>query len=83
VGVEIRLTDKDLPASPALIGFLYRRIHGGPPDVSWHDQPSETPVPAEAEQRVEQARDVAESVITHPVGQQVIFRAYALFAAIF
>ncbi len=82
MGVEIKLSDRDLPVSPALVDFLYRRIHGRAMDALWHDQVSEVLVPAESEKRVEHARDVAESVIAHPVGQQVIFRAYELFAAL-
>ncbi|MBY0269149.1 MAG: hypothetical protein K2X06_04680 [Burkholderiales bacterium] len=82
MGVEIKLTDRDLPVSPALVDFLHRRIHGRAAEALWHDQVSEVLVPAEAEKRVEHARDVAESVIAHPVGQQVIFRAYELFAAL-
>lgn len=82
MGVEIKLTDRDLPVSPALVDFLYRRIHGRAADAMWHDQVSEVLVPAEAEKRVEQARDVAESVIAHPIGQRVIFRTYELFTAL-
>ncbi len=82
MGVEIKLTDRDLPVSPALVDFLHRRIHGHAMDALWHDQVSEVLVPAETEKRLEHARDVAESVIAHPVGQRVIFRAYELFTAL-
>lgn len=82
MGIEIKLTDRDLPVSPAFIDFLHRRIRGADADASWHDQVSEVLVPANFEQRVEQARGVAESVIAHPLGQQVIFRAYELFTAL-
>ena len=82
MGVEIKLSDRDLPVSPALVDYLYRRIHGRDMDALWHDQVSEVLVPAETEKRVEHARDVAESVIAHPVGQRVIFRAYELFTTL-
>lgn len=82
MGVEIKLSDRDLPVSPALVDYLYRRIHGRDMDAQWHDQISEVLVPAENEKRVEHARDVAESVLVHPVGQSVIFRAYELFTAL-
>lgn len=84
MGVEIKLTDRDLPVSPALVDFIYHRIHGRSADSDslWHDQVSEILVPAETEKRIEHARDVAESVITHPLGQRVIFRAYELFTAL-
>ncbi len=82
MGIEIKLTDRDLPVSPALVDFLHRRIHGRAADALWHDQVSEVLVPSEAEKRVEHARDVAESVIAHPIGQRVIFRAYELFTAL-
>lgn len=82
MGVEIKLTDRDLPVSPALVDFLHRRIHGRAADALWHDQLSEVLVPADAEKRVAHAREVAEAVIAHPTGQQVIFRAYELFTAL-
>jgi hypothetical protein len=82
MGIEIKLTDRDLPVSPAFIDFLHRRIRGGEADASWHDQVSEVLVPANFEQQVKQARGVAESVIAHPLGQRVIFRAYELFTAL-
>lgn len=82
MGVEIKLTDRDLPVSPALIDFLYRRIHGQSPDALWHDQLSETLIPAEHGRHVKHARGVADSVLAHPLGQQVIYRAYELFTAL-
>lgn len=82
MGIEIKLTDRDLPVSPVFIDFLNRRIRGAEADASWHDQLSEVLVPANIEQRVEQARGVAESVIAHPLGQRVIYRAYELFTAL-
>lgn len=57
--VEIKFTDKDLPASPGFIEFLYYRIRGLRIDTSWHDQVSETLVPAEFEKRVQYAESVA------------------------
>lgn len=82
MGVEIKLSDRDLPVSPVLVDFIHRRIHGRAADALWHDQVSEVLVPAETEKRIEHARDVAESVIAHPIGQRVIFRAYELFTAL-
>jgi hypothetical protein len=82
VGVEIKLTDKELPISPAMIEFLDRHIAGQPHDAAWADQLSETLVPTEAEQRFQHAQSVADKVLQHPLGQQAIYRAYELLAAI-
>ena len=49
MGVEIKLTDKEFPVSPALIEFLHHHITGRPQDVSWYDQLSETLVPVKVE----------------------------------
>jgi hypothetical protein len=82
MGVEIKLTDKELPISPAMIEFLDRHIEGRPHDATWHDQLSEVLVPTEAEQRFQHAQGVADKVLQHPLGQQAIYRAYDLLAAI-
>ena len=82
MGVEIKFTDKDLPVSPGFIEFLYHRIHQRGTDTSWHDQVSETLVPAEFEKRVRYAESVADEVLQHPLGQQAIVRAYELLTAL-
>lgn len=82
MGVEIKLTDKELPISPAMIEFLDHHIAGKPHDSTWSDQLSETLVPTEAEQRFQYAQSVADKVLQHPLGQQAIYRAYDLLAAI-
>jgi hypothetical protein len=82
MGVEIKLTDKELPISPAMIEFLDHHIAGKAQDASWSDQLSETLVPTEAEQRYQYAQSVADKVLQHPLGQQAIYRAYDLLAAI-
>jgi len=82
MGIEIKLTDRDLPVSPVFIDFLHRRIHGAGPEASWHDQISEELVPGNLDKRIEHARGVAESVIAHPVGQRVIYRSYEFFTAL-
>lgn len=82
MGVEIKLTDVELPISPAMIEFLDRRISGKPHEASWADQLSETLVPTEAERRFQFAQSVADKVLQHPLGQQAIYRAYDLLTAI-
>src|SRR5258706_9055967 len=82
MGVEIKLTDRDPPVSPGFVEFLYHRIHGAAVDTSWHDQLSETLVPAEFEKRVRYAESVADEVLQHPLGQEAILRAYELFTAL-
>src|SRR6185436_10451399 len=82
MGVDIKLSDKDLPVSPGFIEFLHQRIQGRAVDASWHDQRTETLVPAEFEKRVQYAEAVADEVLQHPLGQQAILRAYELFTAL-
>ena len=82
MGVEIKLTDKELPISPAMIEFLDHHIDGRPHDTTWHDQLSETLVPTEPDRQVQYAQSVADKVLQHPLGQQAIYRAYDLLAAI-
>jgi hypothetical protein len=82
MGVEIKLTDKELPISPAMIEFLDETIAGKTPETGWADQLSEALVPTEAERRLQYAQGVADKVMQHPLGQQAIYRAYDLLAAI-
>lgn len=82
MGVEIKLTDKELPISPAMIEFLDHHISGKAHEVTWPDQLSEVLVPTEAEQRFQYAQSVADKVLQDPFGQRAIYRAYELLAAI-
>lgn len=82
MGVEIKLTDRDLPVSPVFIEFLHHRIEGTRAEHPWHDQLSETLTPADFERRVQLAESVAERVLQDPLGQRTILRAYELFTAL-
>jgi hypothetical protein len=82
MGVEIKLTDKEFPVSPALIEFLHHHITGKQQEVSWHDQLSEVLVSADAEKKREVAQSVAESVMLNALGQKAIYRSYELLTAI-
>jgi hypothetical protein len=81
MGVEIKFSDRDLPVSPGFIEFLHHHIDGRRIDTGWHDQLSESLVPADFERRVKHAESVADAVLQHPAGQQAIYRAYELFTA--
>jgi hypothetical protein len=81
LGVEIKLTDKEFPVSPAFIEFLHHQITEQPLDASWHDQLSEVLVVTDGEKKLEVARSVAEQVMLHPLGRQAIYRSYELFTA--
>jgi len=82
VGVEIKLTDRDLPVSPAFVEFLHRHIERTALDVTWHDQLSEQLVPARFDESVKAAEAVAQRVLEHPVGQQAIYRSYELLTVL-
>jgi hypothetical protein len=81
LGVEIKLTDRDLPVSPAFVDFLYRQIEIKDFDATWYDQLSEELVPARFDERVKAAEGVANQVLQHPVGQKAIYRSYELLTA--
>ncbi len=82
MGVEIKLTDVELPISPAMIEFLDQHLNDKPHESGWFDQLNETLVPTEAERRYQYAQSIAEKVLQHPRGAQAIHRAYDLLAAI-
>jgi len=82
VGVEIKVTDREFPVSPAFIEFLYQRMHGEHPDSRWHDQLTEGLTQIDHREKIEIAQGVAEEVMQNPLGQQAILRSYELFTAI-
>lgn len=82
MGVEIKLTDREFPVSPAFIDFLHRYIEDQPYDTTWHDQLSEELVPAQAEEKKKAAEAVVDKVMQHPVGQQAVVRSYELLTAL-
>ena len=82
MGVDIKLTDRELPLSPVVLEFLSAYVHGKVSESVWHDQLSEKLVPAEPRRRIEYAESVAEDIMNHPLGRRTIYRVYELLAAI-
>lgn len=82
MGVEIKLSDRDLPVSPVFIDFLHRHIEGRDFEPRWHDQLTETLVPANFEQTLNAAVAASDAVLADPVGQRAIFRSYELLTAL-
>ena len=81
MGVEIKLSDRDLPVSPAFVDVLHRHIERKDFESTWHDQVSEHLVPARFEETIQAAIAVADEVLRHPVGQKAIYRSYELLTA--
>ncbi len=81
MGVEIKLTDKQLPVSPVFIEFLHDRITSRRQNYEWHDQLSETLMPADPHAKIQAAQAVSDAVMQHPEGQRAILRAYELLTA--
>ena len=82
MGVEIKLTDQQIPASPVFIDFLLQVIDGTPfESASWHDQLSEE-LSSVQQEVFERAQKSAAKVMDSPVGQRHIGRAYELFVAL-
>ncbi|MDR3416135.1 MAG: hypothetical protein P4L83_08110 [Nevskia sp.] len=82
MGVEIRLTDRELPVSPVFIDYLAHLLDGRPyDDDEWANQTSEAlnyGLP-ELQRRAESA---APRVIDDPQGRACIGRAYSLLMAL-
>ena len=81
MGVEIKLTDKQLPVSPVFIEFLHDRITSRRQNYEWHDQLSENLMPADPHAKIQAAQAVSDAVMQHPEGQRAILRAYELLTA--
>lgn len=82
MGVEIRLTDKELPVSPVFIDFLAHLLDGRPfQDREWADQRGEALNYEQNLMRERAARD-APRVVNDNRGRDWIGRAYGLLLAL-
>lgn len=82
MGVEIKLTDREIPVSPVFIDFLVHVVEGKPfGDAKWHDQLSEE-LSHEHKDILEKAAENAEKVMKTEVGQRCIGRSYQVFMAL-
>jgi len=82
MGVEIKLTDKELPVSPVFIDFLSHVLFGREfEQTRWGDQLQEG-LWAGMDDMMKHVADDAQAVMAHPDGQRHIGRAYALFVAL-
>src|SRR3989344_3318575 len=81
MGIEIKLTDKELPISPPLIEFLHRHISGGNHSSGWHNQLQESLSNDAAETLAVAERNIAE-VLRHPLAVQTINRSYQILLCI-
>src|SRR5579863_2732905 len=78
MGVEFKLTDRELPLSPAFIGFLAQRIRGQPFEGEpWPDQLSEALFRGDEELQ-RRAAEAAELVMGDAGGRELVTRAYTL-----
>src|SRR5690606_9667071 len=82
MGVEIKLTDREIPVSPVFVDFLAHIVEGRAfGKARWHDQLSEE-LSSEHRQVLEQARANAERVMATQTGQRAVARAYQVFVAL-
>ena len=82
MGVEIKLTDREFPASPVFIDFMHHIVADIPfAGAVWGDQLSET-MSHEYQRMLKNANEHATAVLAAPVGQRAIARAYELLVAL-
>ncbi len=82
MGVEIKLSDNELPVSPVFINFLLHIIEGRPfEEARWGDQLSED-MSNDRRHIIEQAAENAQKVIANEQGQQHVTRAYELLVTL-
>lgn len=82
MGIEFKLTDRELPISPAFVGFLSQVLQGRGSDREiWADQLSETLVGQE-EGMHQRATEAAQIVMASAAGRRDIARAYSLCLAL-
>lgn len=82
MGVELKLTDKELPVSPVFIDFLLHIVEDIPFEgAEWGDQLSEVML-NDQRRIVQDASENAKRVLAKPRGQAAIGRAYQLLMAL-
>jgi hypothetical protein len=82
MGVEIKLSDRELPVSPVFIDFLHHLVADIPFEGAiWGDQLSET-LSNEQQRLQQQAAEHAREVLAVPLGQRAVGRAYELLVAL-
>ena len=82
MGVELKLTDNELPVSPVFIDFLVHIVENIPfEDAPWGDQLSEILI-NDQKRIVEKATENAKRVLASKQGQQGIARSYQLLLAL-
>jgi hypothetical protein len=82
MGVEIKLSDKELPVSPIFVDFLIHIVEGRPFEkTNWGDQLSEELTSGQAE-LLKQAAKNAGRVVQSPEGQRHIGRSYKLLVSL-
>lgn len=81
MGIEFKLTDRELPASPVFINFLAQWLSGPPFEAEiWADQRSEALSGGDAEP-IGSAPNAAELVMSNATGREYVARAYTLLVA--
>lgn len=76
MGVEVKLTDRELPVSPVFVDFLAHLVDGREvTDREWHDQLSEKLNFAQRD-LVQRAPKDAERVMADPRGRNAVARSY-------
>src|SRR5579864_1394847 len=82
MGVEFKLTDRELPVSPVFIRFLAQLLCGRPFEGEiWPNQLSEA-LPRATDDLHRQATEAAELVMADATGRVLVARAYSLLFAL-
>ena len=75
MGVEIKLTDKELPVSPVFVDFLAHIVDNRPFEgAGWHDQLSEE-LSNDHVRVMEKAQENAQRIMASEAGQRHVARA--------
>lgn len=82
MGIEFKLSDRELPISPVFVNFLAQRIRGRPfSGEIWADQLSEALSRRDGDLH-RRATEAAEMVMGNATGRELVARAYNLLLAL-
>ncbi len=81
MGLEFKLSDRELPVSPVFVRFLAQGLRGLPFDQEiWADQRSESLTPSQVDPQ--EIAAAAAIVMDSPIGRERLARAYTLLFAL-
>lgn len=81
MGIDIKLTDRQLPLSPSFLDFIHNYLQKKGIKATWHDQLSEGLI-FNQKDILKNAQSIAKNILEHEAGRDAVIHVYGLLVAI-